>query len=140
MKINRSYLFLIAGLIWMIAGVNVVNIGVGESSLEDKMTLKFILFTLMVFITFSTFVFRNVIIAERERIDNIEEKAIRWWMFFSYKGFAVMVFMSTMGISIRHFEIAPPYVISFFYTGLGSALLIPAITFILYSVLQRGNK
>jgi len=134
MKISTNYLFLIAGLLWLIAGVNVVNIGIIESSLEEKMTLKFILLTLTVFLTFHFFVFRKVISRERERIINIEERSIRWWMFFSYQGFAIMAFMSTMGISIRHFQLAPPYIISFFYIGLGTALLIPAIKFISYGI------
>lgn len=60
--------------------------------------------------------------------------------FFDVKGWIVMVFMITFGITMRSFHILPDAFISVFYTGLSLALMFTGVLFIRYWWINRkGN-
>ena len=56
------------------------------------------------------------------------------------KGWIVMVFMITFGVTMRSFHILPDAFISVFYTGLSLALIFTGVLFIRYWWINRkGN-
>lgn len=60
--------------------------------------------------------------------------------FFDVKGWIIMVFMITFGITMRSFHILPDAFISVFYTGLSLALIFTGVLFIRYWWINRkGN-
>ena len=60
--------------------------------------------------------------------------------FFDVKGWIIMVFMITFGVTMRSFQILPDAFISVFYTGLSLALIFTGVLFIRYWWINRkGN-
>lgn len=60
--------------------------------------------------------------------------------FFDVKGWIVMVFMITFGITIRSFHLLPDAFISVFYTGLSLALMSTGVLFIRYWWVSRKSN
>lgn len=56
------------------------------------------------------------------------------------KGWIVMIFMITFGVTIRHFQLLPNSFISVFYTGLSSALIITGILFLIRAYSSSRHK
>ncbi len=72
MKIATEKLILIAGIVWIIAGVNVAMIGI-DTFIDNSLSLWILLGTLAVFLIFHIFVFQKVAIKNTARIRGIEE-------------------------------------------------------------------
>lgn len=53
--------------------------------------------------------------------------------FFDARGWIIMAFMITLGVSIRRYELMPLWFIAPFYTGLSSALVLTGIRFLFSS-------
>ena len=103
MKIKKQNLLLLASLVWMIAGFNVLRIGI-ETYAEYQTVINYIV-TIIVFLLF-------------------------WFMvFFDLKSFLIMAFMISFGIIIRSFHLLPERFIAVFYTGLGAALFMAGVLF-----------
>ena len=100
MKIKKQNLLLLASLVWMIAGFNVLRIGI-ETYAEYQTVINYIV-TIIVFLLF-------------------------WFMVF-YK-LTNMAFMISFGIIIRSFHLLPERFIAVFYTGLGAALFMAGVLF-----------
>lgn len=49
------------------------------------------------------------------------------FMFLTLKGYLIIAFMMTMGITLRRLGTIPEHFFAFFYTGLGSALFIAGL-------------
>jgi hypothetical protein len=50
--------------------------------------------------------------------------------FLDARGWAIMIFMIVLGVTIRHFKLMPIWFIATFYTGLSTALTIVGSRFI----------
>lgn len=123
---NRT-LLLIAGIVWMIAGFNVVRIGfiayVGNLSVLN------ILCSAVIFAIFWFMIFSRLVIKHTKRIKEYATEKQYFWNFFDLKSFFIMAFMITFGIIIRVFKLMPDVFIAVFYTGLGLALTLAGIKF-----------
>ena len=53
-----------------------------------------------------------------------------FWKFFDLKSYLLMVFMMGLGIFLRRSGWLPDFFFAFFYTGLGTALSIAGIRFL----------
>jgi len=53
--------------------------------------------------------------------------------FFDARGWIIMAFMITLGVSIRRYGLMPLWFIALFYTGLSSALVLTGIRFLFSS-------
>lgn len=125
---NRE-LLLIASLVWLIAGFNVVRIGV--IAYVGKVSILSVLCSLLIFLIFWFMVFNKLVIKHTIRIKGYESqnKKQYFWKFFDVKSFCIMAFMMTFGIVIRVFNLLPDTFIAIFYTGLGTALTLAGIKF-----------
>ena len=119
-RVNRRTLLLIAGCVWIIAGINILRIGI------------------ITWLNFQ-FVFRRLFVKHSERISQKGEKNCPF-SFFDVKGWIVMIFMITFGVTIRHFQLLPNSFISVFYTGLSSALIITGILFLIRAYSSSRHK
>ena len=63
------------------------------------------------------------------RISAYEEEPHLFLKFFDVKSFIIMAVMMTGGIWLRSSGVAPDRVISFFYSGLGTSLLLAGLLF-----------
>lgn len=126
---NTKTLSLINGIIWLVAGVNVVRLGVQAWQTLDATTVWIVagcLLTLAAFMPmFVSMVFKNV-----RRISLIPHDKRRVWDVMPLKSLLIMIFMITLGVTLRRSPMVPPSFIAAFYVGLGSALSAAGIVYL----------
>mgnify|MGYP003371790975 FL=1 len=125
--IKNKYLLLIAAIVWLIAGFNVLKIGV--ETYINYVTVINLLLSLVVFLAFWIMVFSKLVKKHTLRISSYESEKQWFYLFFDLKSFIIMAIMMTMGIVIRYYALLPDVFIAVFYTGLGSALALAGILF-----------
>lgn len=127
--VNKRILLLIAGIVWIIAGINILRIGIITWLDTSRDWLFQVGEATVVFLLFFIFVFKRLYNKYTLRIDRKEGKRCPF-SFFDVKGWIIMIFMMTMGILIRKYHWLPDSFISVFYAGLSVALAITGIRFI----------
>lgn len=137
MKISTEKLLLVAGFVWIIAGGNIANIGIGALT-HDHLVWWVLVATLAIFVVFHMFVFQKLVEKHAERIRGFEEDKKHILPFFDKKGYIIMAIMMGGGIGLRASGILPEWFIAFFYTGLGAALTVAGISFIVSYV--KGGR
>lgn len=125
--VKRRTLLLIAGVVWIIAGFNILKIGV--MSYTGYVHILNLICSSIVFLMFWVFIFNKLVVKHTTRITGYEEEKKYFWNFFDISSFIIMAFMITVGISIRSFNLLPNVIIAVFYTGLGLALFGAGIKF-----------
>lgn len=125
--IKNKYLLLIAAIVWLIVGFNVLKIGV--ETYINYVTVINLLLSLVVFLVFWIMVFSKLVKKHTLRISSYESEKQWFYLFFDLKSFIIMAIMMTMGIVIRYYALLPDVFIAVFYTGLGSALALAGILF-----------
>lgn len=140
MKVKKHHLLFFACVVWMIAGFNVLKIGI-ESYNEYRTILNYGL-TILVFLVFWFMVFYKLTVKHTTRIQGYEEEKQFFYKFFDLKSFFIMAFMISFGIIIRTFHLLPERFIAVFYTGLGAALFLAGVLFGFnyFTVLKRKDK
>ena len=126
--IKKNSLLFLAGLVWIIAGYNVLNIG--YQAYEGNVSMILVTLSVAIFFLFKNMIFGNMVKKHTKRITEYENEKQWFWKFFDLKSFAIMAFMMTFGIIVRVNNLAPEAFIAFFYTGLGLALLFSGLKFI----------
>lgn len=116
----------------MTAGANVARIGIVAALTVGGWVW---LWSLPVFVGFGM-MFGKVMKKNSLRIDQMDGEKASWYKFLDGKGYAVIVFMMSLGIGLRMSGRLPEGFFAFFYTGLGSALFIAG----LQTILQHFNK
>lgn len=125
--VNRKTLLLIAGVVWTIAGFNILKIGI--VSYAGYVHILNLVCSSIIFLMFWIFIFNKLVVKHTTRIAGYEEEKKYFWNFFDVPSFIIMAFMITVGISIRSFNLLPDFIIAVFYTGLGLALFGAGIKF-----------
>ena len=118
---KKHQLFLIAGVLWFIAGTMVTYIGL-KSYLTIEQTWYFPMLTVAVYLAFYQFIFARLVVKHQVRILEHPDPALPWWQFFDKKSYIIMAIMMIGGIGLRVSGLLPLWFIAFFYTGLGFAL------------------
>lgn len=140
LAVSKRTLLFVAGLIWSFAGFRVMSIGKSDV-LEYKGSLVLILiFSVLIFYIFFNFIFRRMFVKHTKRIINSKLQKQCVFSFFDVKGYLIMTFMIFFGITIRSLGIFNPIAIGIFYIGLGTALLLAGITFLISSINFEKTK
>ncbi|MBK5211858.1 MAG: hypothetical protein JJE36_06080 [Coriobacteriia bacterium] len=129
MKVKKNYLILIAGIVWMIAGVNILRIGAQAS--HGIWHVVNVTIALVVFCLFFFFIFGRMVKKHTDRIRDYKEHRVWVFKFFDVQSYVIMVFMITLGITVRSFKLMPERWIAMFYVGLGSALIAAGVGFLI---------
>lgn len=127
-QVKKQNLLIIAALVWVAAGVNILHIGL-EAYAEGYVTTFNEVLSVVVGLVFWFGTFYKLTKKHTQRITNYEEQHQYFWHFFDLKSFIIMAIMMTGGIALRVSGIAPSVFIAIFYTGLGSALALAGILF-----------
>lgn len=132
LKVSTEKLLLVAGIVWFVAGANIVNIGLA-AFLDETGWLFWVLIvgTLVIFVLFHIFVFTKMVGKHANRIRGYEEDKTHVLKFFDKKGYIMMAVMMGGGIALRASGVAPEWFVAFFYTGLGLALAVAGVSFVL---------
>lgn len=130
--VNRQFLLITAGILWIIAGANILRIGIATwiNNTQDWMFKAGE--ATVIFLLFFVFIFRKLYYKHTRRIEKKKENKNCPFSFFDVKSWIVMVFMIALGITIRSLHLLPDSFISVFYTGLSIALILTGILFIRY--------
>ena len=135
--VSPSTLLFMAGLIWIIAGANILRIGLYTWSGEPAHWYVKAGEALCVFLLFFGFIFRKIYHKSTFRISQKGEKNCPF-SFFDFKGWLIMLFMMTLGITVRKWQLLPSGFIAVFYTGLSIALIATGGRFLFFG--YRFNK
>lgn len=127
MKVKKRVLLMLASIVWMIAGFNILRIGV--ISYVGYVTIWNLFLSGLIFAAFWFLVFYKLVLKHTDRIQKYEEEMQFFWHFFDKKSFLIMIFMMTFGIGLRASHLAPDVFIAVFYSGLGTALFLAGILF-----------
>jgi len=127
-KVNNRALLLIAGMVWVIAGGNILRIGILTWLSDSQHWLFKVVEATIVFLLFFNLIFKRLYIKHTKRISDKNDKSCPF-SFFDFKGWIIMIFMITLGIVVRRFQLLPNSFISVFYTGLSIALIITGLLF-----------
>lgn len=137
--VNRQFLLITAGIVWVIAGSNILRIGIVTWFNNSHDWMFKIGEATIVFLLFFVLIFRRLYYKHTQRIEQKKEARNCPFSFFDVKGWITMIFMISMGITIRSLHLLPDSFISVFYTGLSIALILTGILFIRYWWLKRNS-
>ena len=138
--VNRKVLLITAGIVWMTAGANILRIGIVTWLTDSQYWLFKIGEATVVFLLFFLLVFKKLYYKHTKRIEQKKKEKNCPFSFFDVKGWIVMVFMLTFGITIRSFHLLRDAFISVFYTGLSLALMSTGVLFIRYWWVSRKSN
>ena len=126
--VPKRALLMIAGVVWMIAGFNVARLGIISYKLVG---LKWYLpiLSIIIFVLFGM-MFYKMTQKHSKRIMNYEEAYKPVWNFFDIKSYIIMAVMMGGGIGLRNAGVFPDIFVAFFYTGLGCALFLAGVCFL----------
>ncbi len=125
--VKRRTLLLIAGCVWLVAGLNVARLGVLAFFEIDAACYLFLLM-LAVFLCFGAMFFKLSKKHTKRILAYANHKP--FCTFFDAKAYAVMAIMMGGGIGLRVAGAFCDTFVAFFYTGLGCALALTGIVFI----------
>lgn len=120
MKVSKKTLLLLACIVWMIAGFNVLQIGI--LAYRNYFSLINMVLSLVVFGLFQGFIFGPLVLKHTKRILGYEDEYNFFLKFFDVKSFVIMAVMIVGGIYVRVSGIASEHFIAVFYSGLGASL------------------
>ena len=139
LHVHKNTLILIAGIVWAIAGFNIVRIGL--IAYQGNFTWWRGLLSIAVYAAFQVFVFGKMVKKHTDRIQRYEEERQNFFRFFDTKSYLIMAFMMTLGIGLRVSGLVPNTFIAFFYTGLGASLLTAGVLFLIsYARVLRESR
>ena len=127
MKVRKKYLLLIASLVWMIAGFNIIKIGV--DLYYPYFNILNISLSILIFVIFQYFVFSRLVKKHTKRINEYPIEFQPFYRFFDVPSFIIMICMMTFGILLRSLEAVPRVFIAVFYSGLGTSLFLAGVLF-----------
>ncbi len=130
--VNKEVLLITAGTVWIIAGANILRIGILTWMNNAEGWPYKIAEATIVFLVFFFFIFKRLYTKHTQRIEEKKEQNNCPFAFFDTKSWIIMLFMIGLGVTIRSFRLLPESFISVFYTGLSSALILTGILFIRY--------
>ena len=125
--VKNKTLLLIAGVVWQIAGFNVIRLGILSYMAIDRIWYLYLL-SIVIFCLFGL-MFYKMSDKHTNRILNYEDDR-PFWHFFDLKSYLIMIFMMSGGIGLRASGLVPYTFIAFFYSGLGCALALAGIVFV----------
>lgn len=138
LKVRSEHLLLIAAAVWVAAGVNIARLGV-LACLEGAAPALLLAFGIpVVFLAFHA-MFSKLVGKHADRIRGYGQQRMHVLRFFDVKGYAIMAIMMGGGIGLRAAGLVPSWFVAFFYTGLGAALTLAGIGFLVHYACRGGQ-
>ena len=128
-KVKKINLLIVASVVWFIASINVINLGL--KTLNSEMSFLIAGIALTVFILFFRLIFNKMVKKHTIRILGYEADYVEIYKFFDKKSYVIMISMITAGVVIRKLNIVPYQWLGGLYLGIGSALLCASAVFLM---------
>ncbi len=128
--VPKRILFFLASVVWGFASSRILRIGVND--ITDYSSAYWINYAIGIIgcYFFFRYVFFKMYKKHTKRIVNMEIEKPCMFSFFDFKGFGIMAFMITGGITLRRSNIIPAAYMGTFYITLGLSLLLAAVSFL----------
>lgn len=139
-KVEKRTLLLIAGIVWGFAGFRVLTLGVGDVQINNGNWIISIVSGSIVFYMFFKFIFSKMFKKHTRRIINSSLEKHCVFSFFDVKSYCIMGFMIFLGITVRNIGVFNPVYVGDFYMGLGLALFMAGVLFLLSSIKFANTK
>lgn len=141
LHIEKNQLIAVAGVVWLLAGLNVAVLGV-RAAIDVRDLAALILLALAggavaIFCAFHL-MFSKLVKKNAQRIADLGGERHHVVRFFDRRGYIMMAIMMSMGIGMRAAGFFPEWFIAFFYTGLGLALSLAGTSFLMRGVRGRA--
>lgn len=131
--VSKKFLMFIAGLMWLLVGIMLMNYASIWLSLElEKTGLFFGGAGILSALIIHHFGFLRVADKNLERIRSMDER-VPVFSFITWKSYILIAVMITMGITLRHSSIPKKY-LSVLYIGIGMALFLSSIRYIRFFI------
>ena len=137
-KVRKHRLLLIAGLVWLLAGVNILLIGAPAFMGSWHGNLLFAVLSVGVFSIFMGLIFMPLVRKHNARILGLAQERVPVHLFFDGRSYMIMAFMMGGGILLRNSGIAAPIFIGVMYVGIGAALAGAGVLFLRRYVLAQN--
>ena len=128
MKSEKWHLYLTAALIWGVPGAIITTKGVMAYAQLHSRQWWLLAITLAVLAAFHL-MFRRVVAKYAAHIEGLTTP-YPIWKTFPLTGWLLMLFMMSLGMSLRHIQGIPTEFFASFYSGLGPMLLLSASRFL----------
>ena len=130
LRIPTRHLLSVNGLLWTAIGTRIALIGIDSyRHLEAHHWWQFLL-SAVVFAGFYM-MFTGIVRKYAARIEALPEPRTSIFKTFSVKGYIIIAFMISLGITLKRIPQIPDTFIAWFYSGLGPGLLSAGIRFLL---------
>lgn len=130
-RCSKRTLFILAGVIWMMAGSMVMKLGYEVLFRVKEHILISAIFAAVIFLLFYNFIFKKMAYKHECRILQYTQEKLCAFSFFDKKGYIIMACMMSLGILIRSLSFINPMCWAPFYVGLGTALFGAGVIFII---------
>lgn len=132
LRVRRRTLLILAGTIWVVAGVNVLRIGILDWIESRELSITMLAESLVIGVLFFGLVLRRLLTKNTKRMKAKTKTDNCPFSFFDTKGWLMMALMITLGVLARTYDWLPVKFVAVFYVGLSCALIITGIIFIRY--------
>jgi hypothetical protein len=130
-KVRKKHLLAVNGLMWTAIGTKITVTGVSHYlSARPEQLVWMIPLSLLVFAGFYR-MFTGIVRKYAERIHALPGPKEPVYKTFSLKGYLIIAFMITLGITLKYIPGIPSSFFAWFYLGLGPGLLSAGIRFLL---------
>ena len=141
LHVTKQPLIILAGIVWLLAGLNVAILGV-RAAIDLRGLAAIVLLALAggavaIFCAFHP-MFSKLVQKNTQRIADLEGERHHVVRFFDRKSYMMMAIMMSFGIGMRAAGVFPDWFIAFFYTGLGLALSLAGASYIARGVRGRA--
>ena len=137
-KVRKIHLLAINGLLWTAIGTKIAVTGVSHylTTLAEKLWWMIPL-SILVFAGFYV-MFTGIVRKYAERIHALPGPMEPVWKTFGLKGYLIIAFMISLGISLKYIPGIPDSFFAWFYLGLGLGLLSAGVRFLIRWWKGRG--
>ena len=135
LKMKKENLIIVAGVVWLLAGMNVALIGVRSAVVMNSaavgVVVALVVGAVAAFFAFHA-MFGTIVVKNAQRVRGLDGERLNFLRFLDLKGYLIMAFMMSFGFGLRLTGLIPTWFFAFFYTGLGSALALAGASFLLH--------
>lgn len=130
-KVRKIHLLAINGLMWTAIGAKISITGISHYLTTPTEKLWWMIpMSVLVFAGFYM-MFTGIVRKYSERIHSLPGPKEPIYKTFSLKGYLIIAFMITLGISLKYIHGIPESFFAWFYMGLGPGLLSAGIRFLI---------
>ena len=130
-KVRKIHLLAVNGLLWLAIGTKIAITGVARYLETPAEKLVWMIPASAAVFAGFYFMFSGVVRKYAERVHALPGPMEPVWKTFGLKGYLIIAFMVSLGISLKHIPGIPEPFFAWFYLGLGLGLISAGVRFLI---------